>query len=221
MHTVRFRESTAISSRPQPTIYIVDDDEGMRKALSWLVETLGTPIKTYRSAEDFLGEYDRQIPGCLVLDFRMPGMSGLDLQRELRRQGDEIPVIFLTGYGSVPAVVEALKHGATEFLEKPFDNAVLLETIQRALASDARRRAEGHEHGTVRERMARLTQREREVLGHVVEGMSSKEIAARLSVSMRTVDRHRAHILKKMEVVNLAQLVRTAVSAKRPAHRVG
>jgi len=221
MHTVRLRESTALSSRPQATIYIVDDDEQMRRALRCLVITLGTPVKTFRSAEDFLGEYDGHSPGCLVVDVRLPGMSGLDLQRELRRRGDELPVIVLSGYASVPAVVAALKQGATEFLQKPFDNAVLLETIQRALALGARQRAEDHEHRTVHERMARLTQREREVLWQVVDGMSSKEIAARLSVSRKTVEAHRANIMKKMDVVSVAQLVREVVSAKRPALQLG
>ena len=174
------------------------------QSLRWLVETLGVPVKTFRSAEVFLGEYDGQVPGCLVVDVRMPGMSGLDLQRELRRRGDEIPVIVLTGYGSVPDVVEALKHGATEFLEKPFDNEVLLETIQRALTFDARRRAEVHEHRVVHERMERLTPREHEVLWQVVDGLSSKEIAARLSMSFKTVEAHLANIMRKMEVESVA-----------------
>src|SRR5271163_1522151 len=133
-----------MSTPAQPTICIVDDDEGVRESLGCLIGTLGLPVKTFRSAEDFLGEYDGQIAGCLVVDVSMPGMSGLDLQRELRLRGDQIPVIVLTGYGSVPAVVDALKNGAREFLEKPFDDEFLLATIQTSLALDARRRAERH-----------------------------------------------------------------------------
>src|SRR5579862_9494354 len=159
MHPVRLRESATVSASSQPTIYIVDDDEGMRRSLSWLVETLGIPVKTFDCAVSFLDAYDGACPGCLVVDVRMPGMSGLELQRELRGRGDEIQVIVLTGYGSVPAVVEALKQGATEFLEKPFDNQLLLETIKQSLLLDARRRAERHEHVVVRERMKRLTPR--------------------------------------------------------------
>jgi two-component system, LuxR family, response regulator FixJ len=217
MQTVRFRESTVISSSPQPTVYIVDDDEGVRKSLCWLVETLGVPVKSFDCAVSFLDAYDGACPGCLVVDVSMPGMSGLDLQRELRGRGDEIPVIVLTGYGSVPAVVEALKQGATEFLEKPVDNQFLLETIQKSLALGARHLAEHREHALVRERMQRLTSREHEVLGLVVEGLLSKEIAAQLSVSFKTVHAHRAKIMSKMEAESIAQLVRTVVSAERHA----
>jgi len=202
---------------PEPTVCIVDDDQGMRKSLSWLVETLGVPVKTFSSADVFLDAYDGQIPGCVVVDVRIPGMSGLDLQRELRRRGDEIPVIVLTGYGSVPAAVDALKHGAMEFLEKPCDDQVLLEIIQRSLALDARHRAARYEHTVVRERMKRVTPREHEVLGLVVEGLSSKEIAPRLSVSVKTVEAHRAKIMRKMEAESVAQLVRMVVSAERYA----
>jgi FixJ family two-component response regulator len=217
MPTVRLPESTIISASPQPTVYIVDDDDGVRKSLCRLVETLGVPVKTFDCAASFLDAYHGACPGCLVVDVSMPGMSGLDLQRELRAQGNEIPVIVLTGYGSVPAVVEALKQGATEFLEKPVDNQFLLETIQRSLALAARRCAEHREHALVRKRMERLTSREHEVLGLVVEGLSSKEIGVRLSVSFKTVEAHRAKIMSKMEAESIAQLVRNVVSAERHA----
>jgi two-component system, LuxR family, response regulator FixJ len=206
--------ATAIASPPQSTIYIVEDDEGLRKSLHWLVATLGVPVKAFQSAEAFLGEYDEQVPGCLVVDVKMPGMSGLNLQRELRRRHDEVPVIVLTGYGSVPTVVEALKQGATEFLEKPYDDTILLEAIQRSLSSDARRRAAQREHRAVCERMQRLTLREREVLGLVVDGLTSKEIAARLRLSFKTVEAHRAKITTKMGVQTVAELVRIVVTAK-------
>lgn len=218
MHSDGLRESSA-SPSPPATVHVVDDDEGTRKSLRWLIGALGVPVRTFHSAEAFLNKYDRTTPGCLVVDLRMPGMSGLDLQRELRRRGDGIPVIVLTGYGTVSDVVGAIKDGATDFLQKPADDDVLLETIQRALALDARRRVEDHERRVVSERIERLTPREREVLGQVVKGLSSKEIADRLSVSYKTVEAHRAKIMRKMEVDSIADLVRTVVSVGRPAAR--
>lgn len=213
------RQSVSPSSSSKPTIYIVDDDDAMRKSLCWLVETLGLTVRAFPSAETFLAHYDEQKCGCLVVDLKMPGMSGSDLQRELRSRDNQIPVIVLTGYGSVPAVVEALKQGATEFLEKPFDDKVLLDAIQRALALDAQRRSESHEQQLIRDRMKRLTPREQEVLSLVVEGMSSREIASRLSVSCKTVEAHRAKIMQKMATVSIADLVRTVVSARVIADR--
>jgi two-component system response regulator FixJ len=211
LHEVKFRESTGTSSS-LPTIWIVDDDQRVRKSLCWLVETLDVPVKTFSSAERFLEERDAESPGCLIVDLKMAGMSGLDLQRELRRRGDEIPVIALTGYASVPAVVDALKHGATEFLQKPVDGEVMLAAVQRALAFDARRRSEDRKRQNLCERVGRLTIREREVLRHVVNGSTSKEIATRLSVSHKTVDAHRAKIMQKMNVESVAQLVGIVVS---------
>jgi FixJ family two-component response regulator len=199
----------------QPTVYIVDDDQATRKSLRWLVETLGVPVKTFHCAVSFIDAYDPREPGCLILDVMMPGMSGLELQSELRERGIEIPVIVLTGYGDVPSAVRALKNGAVEFLEKPFNDDVLLDQIRKALALDSRRRSERGTHESVRERIARLTPRESEILELVVEGLSSKEIAARLQVSFKTVEAHRAKIMKKMEAESVAQLVRVVVSTKK------
>jgi len=213
MHDVKFRESSGTSS-PQPTIWIVDDDHRVRKSLRWLVGTLDVLVKTFPSAELFLKQREAQSPGCLIVDIQMSGMGGLDLQRELRCRGDEIPVIVLTGHGSVPLVVEALKLGATEFLQKPVDGEVMLAAVQRALTFDARRRADTHKHRDLCERMGSLTAREREVLRHVVNGLSSKEIGARLSVSHKTVEAHRAKIMQKMGVESVAQLVATVVSGR-------
>ena len=197
----------------QPTVYIVDDDAGVRKSLRWLIETLGVPVKTFESAANFLDVCDARMPGCLVLDVVMPGMTGLELQEELRRRGAEIPIIMLTGYADVPTAVRSLKNGAVEFLEKPFDDDVLLQQVQRALALDARRRKERGECDDVFERMTRLTPREHEVLDLVVEGLSSKEIAARISVSFKTVEAHRAKIMTKIEAASVADLVRLVVGA--------
>jgi len=208
-----------ISAPIQPTVYIVDDDPGVRKSLRWLVETIEVPVKTFASAASFLEVYQADHPGCLILDVRMPEMNGLDLQEELNHRGVELPIIMLTGYGDVPTVVRALKKGAIEFLEKPIDDEALLKQVRRALALDARRRQESAPLGVVRKRMSRLTTREREVLALVVDGLSSKEIASRLQVSFKTVEAHRAKIMRKMEAVSVAELVRMVVSARAIADR--
>jgi two-component system, LuxR family, response regulator FixJ len=207
-------EPTITPSTPQPTVYVVDDDEAQRKSMRWLVETLDVPVKTFPSAASFLEEYEAQAPGCLVVDLMMPEMNGLELQDELRRRGFEIPVIVLTGYGDVSAVVRSLKNGAIDFLEKPVKDDKLLAQIRRGLALDATRRQERGDLAFVRERLARLTPRERDVLSPVVEGLTSKEIAARLCLSFKTVEAHRANIMKKMAAVSVAHLVRMVVSVR-------
>jgi two-component system response regulator FixJ len=196
----------------QPTVYVVDDDQATRKSLRWLVETLGVPVQTFHSGASFLDSYDPLQPGCLILDVMMGGMSGLDLQKELNERKIEIPVIVLTGYGDVPTAVRALKNGAVEFLEKPFDGEVLLEQVRRALEVDALRRRERDAGEVVRTRLSRLTPREMEILKLVVQGLSSKEIANKLDVSFKTVEAHRAKIMRKMEASGVAQLVRMVVS---------
>jgi two-component system response regulator FixJ len=203
----------------QPTVYIVDDDQATRKSLRWLVETLGVPVQTFHCAVSFLDAYDPSMPGCLVLDMMMPGMSGLELQQELNARGIDIPVIVLTGYADVATAVRTLKGGAVEFLEKPFNDDVLLEQIRLALALDARRRSERGARDVVHERMLRLTPRESEILELVVEGLSSKEIAGRLNVSFKTVEAHRAKVMRKMEAESVAQLVRMVVSANAKSDR--
>jgi two-component system response regulator FixJ len=197
----------------QPTVYVVDDDQATRKSLRWLVETLGVPVQTFHSGASFLDSYDPSQPGCLVLDVMMGGMSGLELQKELNERNIEIPVIVLTGYGDVPTAVRALKNGAIEFLEKPFDGEVLLEQVRRALELDASRRRERDADDVVRQRLEKLTPREAEILKLVVEGLSSKEIATQLDVSFKTVEAHRAKIMKKMEANGVAQLVRMVVTS--------
>jgi two-component system response regulator FixJ len=196
----------------QPTVYIVDDDQATRKSLRWLVETLGVSVQTFHSGISFLDSYDPVKPGCLVLDVMMAGLSGLELQQELNERQIKIPVIVLTGYGDVPTAVRALKNGAIEFLEKPFDGEALLEQIRRALELDSLRRREHDAGEVVRQRLMRLTPRESEILKLVVDGLSSKEIAARLDVSFKTVEAHRAKIMRKMEANGVAQLVRMYVT---------
>jgi two-component system response regulator FixJ len=207
-----------LSQQTQPTVFVVDDDQATRKSLRWLVETLGVAVQTFHSGASFLDSYDPSQPGCLVLDVMMGGMTGLDLQKELNDRQIEIPVIVLTGYGDVPTAVRALKNGAVEFLEKPFDGEVLLEHVRRALEIDAGRRRERDASDVVRQRLSRLTPRENEILGLVVEGLSSKEIATQLDVSFKTVEAHRAKIMRKMEANGVAQLVRMVVTTTELGH---
>jgi FixJ family two-component response regulator len=196
-----------------PTVFVVDDDEGVRSALALLLKSMGQPAATYASAADFLADYDAERPGCALLDVRMPGMSGLELQDELNRRGVVLPVIFITGHGDVPMAVEAMQRGAFDFLQKPFGDDDLAERIRRALARDRELRAAIGEKSQIRARLARLTPRERQVLELVASGKPNKVMAAELGVSQRTVEIHRAHVMKKMGASSLAQLVRMRLVA--------
>jgi two-component system response regulator FixJ len=201
-----------MSSPGQQTVFIVDDEAAIRKSLQLLIEMLGVSVRTFPSAASYLDAYRPGDAGCLILDLRMPGMNGLDLQQELIRRGFDMPAVVLTGFGDVPSAIRALKSGAFEFLEKPVDDDVLIDHVRRALALDAQRRRQRGEHDAVRERIERLTPREREVLGLVVEGLSSKEIGHKLRVSCKTVEAHRARIMKKMETESVVDLVRVVVA---------
>lgn len=184
----------------QAKIFVVDDDQAMCESMRWLIESVGMEVHTYNSAQKFLNEFDRTVPGCLLLDVRMPGMGGLELQKQLNDQGSKMPIIFVTGHGDVPMAVRAMKSGATEFLNKPFNDQILLDAINKAVASDVKRRSEESEREEVMENMAKLTARELDVLRLIVQGKPTKVIAADLELSVKTVDLHRAHILQKMEV---------------------
>jgi len=198
----------------QQTVFIVDDEPAIRRSLKLLIEMLGMPVRTFPSAASFLEAHKPGDAGCLILDLRMPGMSGLGLQQELIRRGFDIPIIVLTGYGDIPSAIRTLKSGAVEFLEKPVDDDVLLDHVRRALDLDSQHRRQRSEHDSVRERIKRLTPREREVLRLVVDGLASKEIAQKLHVSCKTVEAHRARIMIKMETDGVADLVRVVVSAE-------
>ena len=189
-------------------VHIVDDDEAICSSLRMLLKSRGIPAASHSSAEAFLAKYDPEQPGCLVLDVRMPGMSGLELQDELNRRGAIIPVIFITGHGDVPMAVEAMQHGATDFLQKPFADQDFAERIQRALALDQRNRAALEQKDQIRARLAALTRRELQVLQLVTLGKANKIIAADLGVSQRTIEIHRAHLMEKMGATSLAHLVR-------------
>ena len=197
-----------------PTVYIVDDDDAIRSALRLLLKSVGLAAATVASAQEFLATYDPQQPGCLILDVRMPGMSGLELQQQLNLRGAIIPVIFITGHGDVPMAVEAMQQGAFDFLQKPFRDQDLIERIQRALAKDQTGRAELRERTRIKERLESLTAREREVLELVTSGKPNKIMAADLGVSQRTVEIHRARVMEKMRASSLAQLVRMVLDLK-------
>ncbi len=197
----------------EPTVFVVDDDEAVRGSLRLLLKSLGIPAVTHGSAAEFLAEYDPEHPGCIILDVRMPGMSGLGLQDELNRRGAIIPVIFITGHGDVPMAVEAMQHGAVDFLQKPFSDKDLTDRIHQALSIDLRNRAMLGEKDRIRGRLAALTPREMQVLRFVTLGKSNKVIAGDLDVSQRTVELHRAHLMEKMGASSLAHLVRMTMIA--------
>ncbi len=198
---------------PEPTVFVVDDDSAMRDSLRWLLESVGLKVRTYPTAADFLREWDPALGGCLVLDIRMPGMSGLDLQAELARRGAGLPTIVVTGHAEVPMAVRAVKAGALDFIEKPFSDQLLLDRVRQALEIDRQDREVRRRREEACRRLATLTAREREVLELVAAGKANKEIAVALGLSTKTVEVHRAHVMSKMAADSLAELVRVAILA--------
>lgn len=201
---------------PSPTVFVVDDDEGARNSLRFLLKSVGIPVVTIGSAQEFLAAHHPHQPGCLVLDVRMPGMSGLELQQELNRRGAVIPVIFVTGHGDVPMAVEAIQQGAFDFVQKPYREQELLDRIQRALARDRTNRRALLERDRIRTRLASLTPREREVMRLMTLGKPNKVMAGELGLSQRTVEIHRAHVMEKSGATSLAQLVRMVLDGESP-----
>lgn len=194
------------------TVFVVDDDQAMRNSLKWLIESVGVPVESFASADEFLARYEAGRPGCLVLDVRMPGMSGLELQEHLSSRNTRVPAVIITGHGDVPMAVRAMKAGAVDFIEKPFNDEALLDAIRRALAFEERQRSEQYEHREIQARIDHLTPREREVMEMVTEGRSNKEIANALGVSAKTIEAHRARVMEKMQAGSLAELVRMAMA---------
>ena len=195
-----------------PSVFIVDDDDAVRNSLRLLVKSIGLNATVMGSAQEFLAGYDPMQPGCLLLDVRMPGMSGLELQQQLNLRGAVIPVIFITGHGDIPMAVEAMQQGAFDFLQKPFRDQDLIDRMQRALESDRKNRVELSERSRIRERRDSLTPREREVLALVTSGKANKVMAADLGLSERTVEIHRARVMEKMGASSFAQLVRMVMN---------
>lgn len=196
-----------MNQRPA-TVFIVDDDDAVRSSLRLLLKSVGLQATAFPAARDYLAAWDPEQPGCLVLDVRMPGMSGLELQEELNRRGAIVPVIFITGHGDIPMAVEAMQHGAFDFLQKPFRDQDLIDRIQKATERDAANRSQLREKEQIRARLDSLTPREREVLTLVTSGKANKVMAGDLGVSQRTVEIHRARVMEKMHAASLAQLVR-------------
>lgn len=198
---------------PEPVVFVVDDDTAIRNSLLRLIQSVGLKIRTFRSGEEFLEDFDPEAPGCLVLDVRMRGMSGLDVQKKLTAMGAPIPIIILSGHGDVPMAVRALKAGATDFMEKPFSPQILIDRIRQVIEQDAETRRQRAEKKIIQHRLSCLSDRQREVLDLVVAGLTTNQIARRLSLSPKTVYAHRAEALGKMKTGSIADAARQLVLA--------
>ena len=199
----------------ETTVFVVDDDAGVCDAISILVETVGLKVETFPSAESFLKGVPGDVVGCIVLDIRMPGMDGLELQDQLKRNGVNLPIIFITGHGDIPMAVQTLKKGAFDFVEKPFRNQTLLDSIKQAIKRSAESLERLTHQKRIRERFGLLTEREKEVVELLAHGLSNKNIARRLNVSVRTVETHRANALHKLDVGTSAEIIRFFSDAAR------
>lgn len=201
--------------RTNVQVYVVDDDPAMRESLRWLMDSVALPVATFESAKAFLEAYQPGRPGCVVLDVRMPGMSGLELQERMIADSIRLPIIFITGHGDVPMAVRALKNGAVDFIEKPFSDQTLLDRIQQAVERSRRQIEEDKSRDELDKRMNTLSPRERDVMTLVVSGKSNKAIAATLGLSSKTVEVHRARVMEKMRATSLPDLVTMSMSASR------
>ena len=196
-----------MSAKPAPTAYVVDDDESIRSLWQWLLGSNGIAVQTFATATAFINAYSRGDAGCLVLDVRLPGMSGPELQDHLRREAIEIPIVFVSAHGDVPTAVNAIKAGAVDFIQKPFDYREALAIVRRALERDAQVRERRARQMALAGRFAALTAREREVLHRIIEGKSNKVIAEELDISVRTVEFHRANVMEKTGAESVGALI--------------
>ncbi|MEW8562800.1 MAG: DNA-binding response regulator [gamma proteobacterium symbiont of Ctena orbiculata] len=199
----------------KPTVFVVDDDEEVRGALKLLFESVGLPVICYPSAVDYLDQFNELLPGCLVVDIRMPGMSGLDMQEKLAERPIHPPVIIITGHGDVPMAVRAVQAGAVDFIEKPFRDQILLDSVHRAIEMDAERRGEASRLSEIHEHLNQLTPREREVLDLVISGMRNKNISEQLGITLSTVEAHRSRVMEKMQADSLSHLMRMMLTLEK------
>ncbi|MBL6958560.1 MAG: response regulator transcription factor [Rhodospirillales bacterium] len=195
----------------EPVVYVVDDDPAVLDSVRWLVESVDLKVETYPSGRDFLDSYQPHQPGCLIADVRMPGMSGLELQQELSARGYGIPVIIITGHGDLPMAIQAMKDGAYDFIQKPFGDQALIDTVQKAVEQNLATSKERLFLQDIQERLNKLTPREKEVLDQVVAGEPNKRIAGTLGVSEKTVEAHRSKVMEKMQAKSLANLIKMVV----------
>jgi FixJ family two-component response regulator len=210
-------EETGAAKYPRETVFIVDDDESIREGLSNFLDAVGINAKCYSTAEGFSAHWSEEMAGCLLLDARLPGISGVEFQERLRKAGTKIPIIFMTAHGDVPMVRKVMKAGAVEFLTKPFQKEELLHAVEQAFASDRARREEEAIIESIRIRIDSLTPREREVMAMVTAGLLNKQIAGELNLSEITVKLHRRQVMEKMQAASLAELVRICARAKEPS----
>ncbi|MFN3234062.1 MAG: response regulator transcription factor [Gammaproteobacteria bacterium] len=195
----------------EPIVFVVDDDQAMTESLSWVIESIGLKTQTFTSAHAFLDTLDTSQPGCLLLDVRMPEISGPELQSLLKHQGTNLPIIFISGHGDIPLAVRAMKEGAIDFLTKPFNDQMLIESINKAIRTDHENRLKQHQSDAIRYRFDQLTPREKEVMSRIVVGKLNKVISAELDISLKTVEAHRASVMKKMQMKSLPELVEASI----------
>lgn len=203
----------------EATVYLVEDDEAVRDSLQMVLESVGHKVASYSRADAFLEDYSTEMAGCMVLDIRMPGMNGMELQRQLNTRHSILPIIFVTGHGDVPMAVDAMQRGAVDFVQKPYREEELLGKIQQAIAADIENRADLEEKHKIRAKLSDLTPRETQVMELMIEGKANKVIAYDLDISQRTVEIHRARVMEKMGVRSLAHLVRMVMAAEDTSTR--